>query len=75
MPTSNDEISRDIGRLEGTQEQMDRRLANIEVTVVRIDKAMSELDGGRRTALWMLGVFGAFSGAIGGFLSWVWSKL
>lgn len=75
MTTSNDQLSKDIGRLEGNQEQMDRRLANIELTVGRIDKAMSELEGGRRMALWLLAALGTLAGSVGGFLSWVWSRL
>lgn len=75
MATTNEQIMRELGRQEGVQAQIDSRLKGIESKVDKIDKTLSELEGGRRMALWLLGVFGACSGAVGGFLSWVWSKL
>ena len=75
MATSNDEIFRAIGRLEEGQANNDRRLGEIGGKVDKIDTTLSQLEGGRRMALWMLGAFGAVSGTIGGFAVFVWNKL
>lgn len=75
MSTSNDQLMKEVGRLEGAQAQIDRRLVSIEKTVHHIDKSLSELEGGRKMALWMLAAFGTISGSVGGFLTWMWTRL
>lgn len=75
MATSNDKLFQELGRLEGVQGEINTRLSNIEVKVDAINTSLSRFEGGRATALFLLGIFGTISGTIGGFAVWVWGRL
>lgn len=75
MTTTNEQIMHKLGVLDAKMQHVETRLCAISKQQAEFKSSWDQVDGGKKTAIYLLTLFGGIAGAIGGAAGWLWSHI